>query len=108
MLFCFLKLSIQGVSDVSIGLESAQNYVEEPENQEEHRTDPLGHLGSSELSISKQGEEPPGQDGGHGEDGADTVDHHTEGQGAGGNSEASRGSLDFVDNCGNQPWDSKA
>ena len=98
MLFCFLNLSIQGVSDVSIGLESAQNYVEEPENQEEHRTDPLGHLGSSELSVSKQGEEPPGQDGGHGEDGEDAVDHHTEGQGAGGNREATLCTDDLVVN----------
>ena len=107
-MFWFLILSFQGVSDQSIGLESAQNYVEEPENQEEHRTDPLGHLGPSELSISKQGEEPSGQDGGHGEDGADTVDHHTEGQGAGRDREASRCTEDFVVNCGNHPWDSKA
>ena len=82
-----MALLTQGVLDVTIGLESAQDYVEEPEKQEEHWTYPLGRLGASELRLTEHGEEPPGQDGGHGGDGADAVDHHAEGQGPGGDLE---------------------
>ena len=79
---------------VIVCLEGAEDDVEEPESEEEHRADPLGHHRSSELRIPEHREEPPGHDDGECEDGADGVDQHTESQCPGGNQEAFRSLLE--------------
>ena len=45
----------------------------------------VGHLGdggAAKLRVAEDREEPPGHEQGHGEDGADCVEHHREREGA--------------------------
>ena len=70
-------------ADMSVGLEDAQNNVEKPEEEEEERGEVLGQVGTAELRVAEDGEEPPEHEDDHGGDGTAGVDDDAEGESPG-------------------------
>ena len=64
--------------DYTVGLQDTEDDVEEPQEHENEGRDPFWDFGTSELGVSKDGEEPPDHEEGHGQDGAAGVDQDAE------------------------------
>ena len=74
---------LEGTADVSVALEDAEDDVEQPEEEEEGSWERLGQLGTAQLCLAEDGEEPPGHEEEDGGDGTAGVDDDTEGQSTG-------------------------
>ena len=70
-------------ADMSVGLEDAQDNVEKPEEEEEERGEVLGQVGTTELRVAEDGEEPPEHEDDHGGDSTAGVDDDAEGESPG-------------------------
>ena len=86
-------MKLERTADKSVGLEDAEDDVEHPEEEEEGSWEVLGYPGTTQLRISKDGEEPPGHEEGDGGDGTAGVDDDTEGESPRVHLEASLGIL---------------
>ena len=71
---------LQRTVDVTVALEDTEDDVEQPQEEEEASREVLGHPGTAQLRLPKDGEEPPDHEQGHGGDGTGGVDDDTEGE----------------------------
>ena len=86
-------MKLERTADKSVGLEDAEDDVEQPEEEKEQRGEALGQLGPAELGVTKDREWPPHHQEDDGGDGAAGVDDDTEGESPRVDLEASLGIL---------------
>jgi len=64
----------------AVGLHSGQGHVDDPQKNHEDSAGPFGAHVATELSLAEEAQDTSGHQQGDGDDGADGVDGHAEGQ----------------------------